>query len=257
MLLIYQVLVWLIVLGLVFYVFASWKWEEATKRRLPLIRKCWYAAFVIGAALTWTLHPESLFLKWHHYLIVACLFAVVDAFVFLSAYVKRFGSNVFTIDTGQLIEANDEVLQNQQKRLLAFFRLLKSDSINVYYGGHRAYITGVREILMKFAEKTEVEASVFPYVTKGDKDHLLIHFKDRSSVSATLERQDVYYGEKDKLIFIPVILQGEHHIIKLSSEERLTEFDALLFATLVAIYDLLSSGGDDGEDQHSQAHHLN
>lgn len=121
MILIYQLFVWLIVVGLVFYVFASWKWEEATKRRLPLIRKCWYAAFVIGAALSWTLHPESLFENWQHYLIVACLFAVIDAFVFLSAYVKRFGSNVFTIDTGQLIEANDEVLQNQQKRLLAFF----------------------------------------------------------------------------------------------------------------------------------------
>lgn len=258
MLFIFQVLVWLSVSGLAFYVFASWKWAEQTKKRLPIIRKAWYALFTVGAALTWTIYPDSLFIKWHHYLIVACLFVVVDIFIFLSAYIQRIGSNVFTIDTGQLIEANDQVLQTQQERLKAFFRLLKSDPINVYYGGDRAYITGVREILMKYAEKTEIEASVFPFMTKGDKDHLLTHFKDRITVSATLERQDVYYGEKEKLIFIPVILQGDHHVIKLSSEERLTEFDALLFATLVAIYDLLSSGSEEEQDDPlSQAHQIN
>ncbi|GIN10875.1 stage II sporulation protein SA [Shouchella clausii] len=245
MLLLYQLLVWLTVLGLGLYVFASWRWEEETKKRLPIIRRLWYAWFVAGAAFTWTFYPESIFTQWNHYLIIALLFVVVDAFVFLSAYVQRIGSNMFTIDTGQLIEANDQVLKAQQDRLKAFFRLLKSDSINVYYGGQRAYITGVREILARFADKTEIQASVFPFMTQGDKDHLLVHFKDRTTVRATLERQDVYYGEKDKLVFIPVILQGENHVIKLSSEERLTEFDALLFASLVAIYDLLSQGGDE------------
>ncbi|MFB4211671.1 type II toxin-antitoxin system SpoIISA family toxin [Shouchella sp. JSM 1781072] len=250
MLLLYQILVWLSVSGLAFYVFASWKWEDATKRKLPFIRKIWYALFTAGAALSWTLYPTSLFENWHYYLIVACLFVIIDAFVFLSAYVQRFGSNLFTIDTGQLIETNQEVLQLQEKRLKAFFRLLKSDTINVYYGGHDAYITGVREILLKFAEKTDIEANLFPFMTKAEKDHLLFHFSNKTVVNATLERQDVYYGEKDRLIFIPVILQGEHHVIKLSSEERIIEYDALLFASLVAIYDLLSFNEEDENKAH-------
>lgn len=82
MLLLYQLLVWLTVLGLGLYVFASWRWEEETKKRLPIIRRLWYAWFVAGAAFTWTFYPESIFTEWNHYLIVALLFVVVDAFVF-------------------------------------------------------------------------------------------------------------------------------------------------------------------------------
>ncbi|SDC13683.1 type II toxin-antitoxin system SpoIISA family toxin [Shouchella lonarensis] len=248
MLLLYQIIVWVTVLGLSFYVFASWRWEEKTRKKLGVIRKIWYALFIVGAALAWTLHPYSLFDRWHHYVIVACVFVIIDAFIFLSAYIQRIGSSLFTIDTGHLIEQNDQVLGMQRNKLKAFFRLLKNDAINVYFGGQRAYITGVREILTKFAEKTEIEASVFPYMTQADKDHVLLHFRDRSAVGATLERQDVYYGDKEKLVYIPVILQGESHVIKLSSNERLTEFDALLFASLVAIYDLLSSGSEEDSE---------
>ncbi|WP_059105726.1 type II toxin-antitoxin system SpoIISA family toxin [Shouchella shacheensis] len=249
MLLTFQVLVWVVLLALACFVFAYWKQEEMVRRKIRAIRKIWYTLFAAGAGLTWTVYPESLFERWHHYLIVAVLFVIVDAFVFLSAYVKRIGSDIFSVDTGHLLEQNNQLLDTHQDKLKAFYRLLKDDPINVYYGGHRAYITGVKEIITQFAEKTDTEARVFPFSSSEEKAQLVEHYDDRATMNTTLERQEIYYADNEKVAFIPIILAGERHVLKLTADERLTEFDTLLFASLVAIYDLLSVSGGEKEEE--------
>lgn len=60
------------------------------QRKMSAIRKTWYLLFVLGAMVYWTYEPTSLFTHWERYLIVAVSFALIDAFIFLSAYVKNW-----------------------------------------------------------------------------------------------------------------------------------------------------------------------
>lgn len=90
MVLFFQIMVWCIVAGLGLYVYATWRFEAKVKEKMSAIRKTWYLLFVLGAMVYWTYEPTSLFTHWERYLIVAVSFALIDAFIFLSAYVKNW-----------------------------------------------------------------------------------------------------------------------------------------------------------------------
>lgn len=90
MVLFFQIMVWCIVAGLGLYVYATWRFEAKVKEKMFAIRKTWYLLFVLGAMVYWTYEPTSLFTHWERYLIVAVSFALIDAFIFLSAYVKNW-----------------------------------------------------------------------------------------------------------------------------------------------------------------------
>lgn len=88
MLLFFQIMVWTMAAALILYVYASWRYEAKVKEKMFAIRKTWYLLFVLGSMVYWTYDPESLFAAWRQYLIVAVCFALIDAFIFLSAYIK-------------------------------------------------------------------------------------------------------------------------------------------------------------------------
>lgn len=93
MVLFFQIMVWCIVAGLGLYVYATWRFEAKVKEKMSAIRKTWYLLFVLGAMVYWTYEPTSLFTHWKRYLIVAVSFALIDAFIFLSAYVKKLAGS--------------------------------------------------------------------------------------------------------------------------------------------------------------------
>lgn len=94
MVLFFQIMVWCIVAGLGLYVYATWRFEAKVKEKMSAIRKTWYLLFVLGAMVYWTYEPTSLFTHWERYLIVAVSFALIDAFIFLSAYVKKLAASL-------------------------------------------------------------------------------------------------------------------------------------------------------------------
>lgn len=67
--------------------------RSEVKEKMSAIRKTWYLLFVLGAMVYWTYEPTSLFTHWERYLIVAVSFALIDAFIFLSAYVKKLAGS--------------------------------------------------------------------------------------------------------------------------------------------------------------------
>ncbi|MCY9431284.1 type II toxin-antitoxin system SpoIISA family toxin, partial [Bacillus spizizenii] len=93
MLLFFQIMVWCIMAGLGLYVYATWRFEAKVKEKMSAIRKTWYLLFVLGAMVYWTYDSSSLFTHWERYLIVAVSFALIDAFIFLSAYVKKLAGS--------------------------------------------------------------------------------------------------------------------------------------------------------------------
>ncbi|NPC92258.1 type II toxin-antitoxin system SpoIISA family toxin [Bacillus sp. WMMC1349] len=239
MLLFYQFSVWFIVLALTLYVLAVWRFEKKLKEKTAAIRKTWYLLYVIGAVLYWTVHPESLFTNWLYYLIVAVFFTLTDAFIFLNAYFKRIGSNELAVDTRILLEENNDLLHIYQNRLKTFQYLLKNEPIHIYYGDVEAYAEGIDKLITQFAEKMNISAALCEYNSEESKDHLLEHMEDRFAAQEKLDRKDVYYEENGTMILIPFSIHDFDYVMKLTSEDLVTEFDYLLFTSLTSIYDLL------------------
>lgn len=73
------------------------------------------------------------------------------------------------------------------------------------------------------------------------------HMPDAADVQSRLNRKDVYYDQKGRLVLIPFTVQNRHYVIKLTSENLLTEFDYLLFTSLTSIYDLMLPIEEEGD----------
>ncbi|WP_078427897.1 type II toxin-antitoxin system SpoIISA family toxin [Alkalihalobacterium alkalinitrilicum] len=247
MILLFQIIVWLCLCALIFYVMCSWVWEKRVKEKMNAIRKTWYLIFVIGVFIGWMIDPLSLFNEWKKYLIVAALFILIDAFIFLNSYIKRVGNSELVTETRELLEENDGLMKNHQNKLKTFAHLLKNDTINVYDGGKEAYIIGVEELISQFAEQINVFAQVCKYSTENEKEHLLEHLDEKVNARNKLQRHEIFYSDNEKLALIPLELYEESYVLKLSSTNYLTETDCVLFTSLVSIYDLMSIEGE-GDD---------
>ncbi|AEB24309.1 MULTISPECIES: type II toxin-antitoxin system SpoIISA family toxin [Bacillus] len=247
MLLFYQIMVWTMAAALILYVYASWRYEAKVKEKMFAIRKTWYLLFVVGAMVYWTYDPESLFAAWRQYLIVAVCFALIDAFIFLSAYIKKLAGNELETDTREILEENNEMLHSYLEKLKTYQYLLKNEPIHVYYGSTEAYAEGISRLLAAYAEKMNVTASLCDYSAQSDKDRLTEHMPDAADVQSRLNRKDVYYDQKGRLVLIPFTVQNRQYVIKLTSENLLTEFDYLLFTSLTSIYDLMLPIEEEGD----------
>lgn len=175
MLLFFKIAVWMIVACLGFYVFSVWRWEKRVKERIFAIRKTWYIIYLLGAVIYWTKEPASIFTDWLNYLIVAIIFALVDAFVFLGSYLKRVGNNELATDTRELLEENNDLLNSYMNKLKSFQYLLKNEPIDIYYGDKEAYIAGIEKLLADYAEKVDMKAALCRYTTQEEKEYLLEH----------------------------------------------------------------------------------
>ncbi len=153
MLLFFQIMVWTMAAALILYVYASWRYEAKVKEKMFAIRKTWYLLFVVGAMVYWTYDPESLFAAWRQYLIVAVCFALIDAFIFLSAYIKKLAGNELETDTREILEENNEMLHSYLEKLKTYQYLLKNEPIHVYYGSTEAYAEGISRLLAAYGEK--------------------------------------------------------------------------------------------------------
>ncbi|WBY47100.1 type II toxin-antitoxin system SpoIISA family toxin [Bacillus velezensis] len=247
MLLFFQIMVWTMAAALILYVYASWRYEAKVKEKMFAIRKTWYLLFVLGSMVYWTYDPESLFAAWRQYLIVAVCFALIDAFIFLSAYIKKLAGNELETDTREILEENNEMLHSYLEKLKTYQYLLKNEPIHVYYGSTEAYAEGISRLLAAYAEKMNVTASLCDYSGQSDKDRLTEHMPDAADVQSRLNRKDVYYDQKGRLVLIPFTVQNRHYVIKLTSENLLTEFDYLLFTSLTSIYDLMLPIEEEGD----------
>ncbi|MEC0385111.1 type II toxin-antitoxin system SpoIISA family toxin [Bacillus velezensis] len=247
MLMFFQIMVWTMAAALILYVYASWRYEAKVKEKMFAIRKTWYLLFVLGSMVYWTYDPESLFAAWRQYLIVAVCFALIDAFIFLSAYIKKLAGNELETDTREILEENNEMLHSYLEKLKTYQYLLKNEPIHVYYGSTEAYAEGISRLLAAYAEKMNVTASLCDYSAQSDKDRLTEHMPDTADVQSRLNRKDVYYDQKGRLVLIPFTVQNRHYVIKLTSENLLTEFDYLLFTSLTSIYDLMLPIEEEGD----------
>ncbi|TWK00420.1 type II toxin-antitoxin system SpoIISA family toxin [Bacillus licheniformis] len=236
MLLFYQFLVWLIVLALALYVAAVWRFEKQLAEKTVAIRKTWYLLYVIGAVIYWTHDPQSIFTN------------LTDAFIFLNAYFKKLGSSELATDTRMLLEENNDLLHTYQNRLKTFQYLLKNEPIHIYYGNIEAYAEGIEKLIKRFAEKMNISAALCEYNSEESKDHLLEHMENRFDVQEKLDRKDVYYEENGKMVLIPFSIHDFDYVMKLTSEDLVTEFDYLLFTSLTSIYDLLLPNEEEGDD---------
>ncbi|MEH6986448.1 type II toxin-antitoxin system SpoIISA family toxin [Cytobacillus firmus] len=239
MLIFFKVSVWMIVACLGFYVISVWLWEKKVKERMPVIRKTWYILYVLGAVVYWSTKPDSIFANWQNYLIVAVIFALVDAFVFLGSYLKRVGNNELATDTRELLEENSDLLNSQMNKLKSFQYLLKNEPIDIYFGNKEAYLAGIEKLLADFAEKVDMKIALCKYTAKEEKDFLLEHYTDKALIHSRLDRREVYYDAEEKLALIPFSILEDDYVIKLTSDQFVTEFDYLLFTSLISIYDLM------------------
>ncbi|MCY9159838.1 type II toxin-antitoxin system SpoIISA family toxin [Bacillus atrophaeus] len=247
MLLFFQIMVWCIMAALGLYVYAVWRFEAKVKEKMFAIRKTWYLTFVIGAMVYWTYDPSSLFREWTNYLIVAVSFALIDAFIFLSAYVKKLAGNELETDTREILEENNEMLHVYLDKLKTYQYLLKNEPIHVYYGSIEAYAEGIDKLLKTYADKMNLTASLCEYSTQLEKDRLTEHMDDAFEVQSRLDRKDVYYDQHGKLALIPFTVQTRSYVIKLASDSIVTEFDYLLFTSLTSIYDLVLPIEEEGD----------
>ncbi|MGE6631049.1 type II toxin-antitoxin system SpoIISA family toxin [Bacillus sp. NPDC077027] len=247
MLLFFQFTVWFLLFALAVYVYAVWRFEQKVKEKMFAIRKTWYLIYVVGAVVYWTQYPESIFTDWMHYLIIAIFFALTDAFIFLSSYIKKLGHHELETDTHELLEENNDLLHSYLNKLKTYQYLLKNEPIHVYYGSIEAYVEGIERLIRTFAEKMNIQAVLCQYGTQEQKDDLLRTLEQPFSIQAKLERQEVFYDDFGKLVLIPFSVSDVHFVIKLTSDDIVTEFDYLLITSLTSIYDLILPDEEEGE----------
>lgn len=147
-----------------------------------------------------------------------------------------------------LLEENNDLLHTYQNRLKTFQYLLKNEPIHIYYGNIEAYAEGIEKLIKRFAEKMNISAALCEYNSEESKDHLLEHMENRFDVQEKLDRKDVYYEENGKMVLIPFSIHDFDYVMKLTSEDLVTEFDYLLFTSLTSIYDLLLPNEEEGDD---------
>ena len=125
---------------------------------------------------------------------------------------------------------------------------MKNEPIHVYYGSVEAYIEGIERLIYSFADKMNIQAVLCPYDMQEQKDDLLRTLDQRALIQAKLDRQEVYYDDFGHLVLIPFSVADAHFVIKLTSDEIVTEFDYLLMTSLTTIYDLILPDEEEGDE---------
>lgn len=240
MLMFFRVFVWVIFTALLAYVFLSWRNKEAVSKKIEVIRKTWYLIFILGALIFWTVHPMSIFDSWKNYIIVAVIIVLIDMFVFLSMYISKVGDHELTAATKAVAE-NDKVLTDNREKIKNMFSLLKKEGIPEYYQTNQEYLDYLSILLQAYVEKDGMSVHILPFKTDQDKQLALSGLNDlnTSAIRATLEREDTYYNDEEKMALNPVSILTDPYIIKVKSRSFVSEVDCLLIALLIMVFDMV------------------
>lgn len=233
----FRTFVWLIFICLVVYVWLSWKYEKKVEDKRDVIRKTWYSIFLFGALIYWSFYPNSIFTGWKNYLIVAVIFALVDAFVFLGMYVLKIGNHELATATKQ-VEITDAMVVEYQEQVKTLTEILK-EGLPGSYNNKEEYISSLKVVLEKYANREEMELEILPFVTDAEKEEVFNGLKhlNKALVKSKMERDETFY--KEKLAFHPITLLFEPYVIKLSSKKvEISEINISIIGLLILTFDL-------------------
>lgn len=240
MLLFFKIFVWSIFAALVSYVILSWKYQEQIRNKIEVIRKTWYLLFVLGAIIYWSMYPTSIFVDWNYYLIIALVFVLIDMFVFLSMYFTKIGDNELSFASKAIAES-DQLITDNREKLKNMFQLLKKEGIPEYYQTNSEYLAYLGILLQAYVEKDGMSVQIHPFRTEEEKQLALNGYPhlNESAIRATLEREDTYYNDDEKMALHPVSLLTKPFIIKIKSRTFVSEVDCLLIALLIMMFDMV------------------
>ena len=236
----FRVFVWAVFAGLLVYVYLTWRYKEAVGRKIEAIRKTWYLIFILGALIYWTYDPASVFTEWRNYLITASLFVLIDMFVFLSMYISKVGDNELTAAT-KAVADNAKLLTDNREKIKNMFSLLKKEGIPEYYHTNSEYLAYLQILLQEYAAKEGMEVQVIAFKTEQDKLAAGTAYPglNNTAIRATLEREDTYYNDQEKIALHPVNILSEPFVIKIQSHTFVSEVDCLMIALLLMMFDMV------------------
>lgn len=240
MLIFIKILVWLVFTGLIFYIIFSWK-GKINSTNLTSIRKTWYGIFLFGALVYWTDNPSSIIVDWKNYLIVSVIFMLVDAFIFLSLYLKKVGNNELHSLPETINELSDKIGDNKEKIRITRSILL-SDSIIGYYESNEEYLEGLKRIIQEYAECERLIIEFFSYTTKLEKEELMNRHKRKNfiNIDTQLNLLETYYSNDSKLALYPFTLNESVYVLEIRITRSISEVDILLVDILINMFTLSS-----------------
>ena len=240
MLLFIKILVWLVFTALLVYIVFSWK-GKINPTRLTSIRKTWYGIFLFGALVYWTDKPDSILVGWTNYLIVAVIFMLVDAFIFLSLYLKKVGNNELQSLPETINELSDKIGDNKEKIRITRGILL-SDSIIGYYESNEDYLNGLKRIIQEYAAKERLVINFFSYSTTVEKEELMNRHKRKNflNIDTQLNLLETYYSNDSKLALYPFTLNDSVYVLEIRTTKSISEVDILLVDILINMFTLSS-----------------
>lgn len=240
MLLFIKILVWLVFTALLVYIIFSWK-GKINATNLTSIRKTWYGIFLFGALVYWTDKPDSILVGWKNYLIVAVIFMLVDAFIFLSLYLKKVGNNELHSLPETINELSDKIGDNKEKIRITRGILL-SDSIIGYYESNEDYLNGLKSIIQEYAAEERLIINFFSYTTKFEKEELMNRHKRKNfiNIDTQLNLLETYYSNDSKLALYPFTLNDSIYVLEIRTTKSISEVDILLVDILINMFTLSS-----------------
>lgn len=158
--------VWLLFIGLIVYIYLNWKYK-IDNQKLIHIRKVWFGIYLLGALIYWTSHPSSFFSEWKNYLIVATIFLLVDAFIFLGLYLKKAGNNELDRLPETITEFGDKA-EDYRKKVEKAHEILLGDAIIGYYTSEDEYFRDLKQVVQLYADsqKLFLEFFIIPFRVK-------------------------------------------------------------------------------------------
>lgn len=240
MLMFFRVFVWAVFIALLVYVVLSWRYKDKISMKIEAIRKTWYVIFILGALIYWSFYPTSIFDEWKNFLIVAVLFVLIDMFVFLSMYISKIGDNELSYATKAVAES-DKLLSDNREKVKNMFYLLKKEGIPEFYQTNEEYLAYLHIMLQAYAAKEGMNVKIIPFKTEQDKNLMLKAYPtlSGSTIRATLEREDTYYNDEEKMALQPVNVLTFPYILEIRSESFVSEVDCLLIALLIMMFDMV------------------
>ncbi|WP_170834196.1 type II toxin-antitoxin system SpoIISA family toxin [Fictibacillus solisalsi] len=234
----FRVVVWVVFVGIGAYLIFYWRDEERAEQKLDAIRKLWYVLYIFGALIYWTGNPHSIFNNWDHYLVVLMVFVLIDAFIFLSLYLKKIGNNELARIT-KSVENNQMLLDDLRAKVNNALYILKTEGITAYYGSKENYLYGLKLVLEAYVEKEGHSFTILPFTTPQEKNEALAMYSNASLIQSTLSRAEAYYNKEDNFAFYPFNIEDETYVIRISSTAKVSDVDCSLMGILLATYDIL------------------
>lgn len=233
---VFIVFVWFLFLGLVFYVLWN-STSEISKKALSNIRKAWFAIYLFGALVYWTTEPASIFNHWENYLIVAVVFLVVDAFIFLGLYLKKAGDYEFGIYADDVKELMD-TLANYRDKVDKTHGLIVTKVHGEVHTTEENYLEKLQDLLQLYATAQNLLIDLYPYETTEEVNVLAERYRNHSyvKIESFLALNHTYYSEDAKLALFPIEFQRKPMIIEVRSPVAVSEVDLQLLDMLLNAY---------------------